>query len=397
MPNPLTQAFVDKIKPTDRRRLIADGACKGLYLDVRPNGRSFRFRFTDKKGVHRSVTIGDAQALKLSEARDRALELRRERALGIGIGEEPKINACPTFRDFVTTIYMPHALTVRRAAKQDWGLFKNHLFPVFGELRLNEITRVHIAAFMQEKRNNGYMSSTCNRLLARLKAVMSYATELEVEGFEKNPARGYKQYKEPAHKDRFLSPAEADNLLTSVRKSESPFLECIIPFLLLTGSRKGEALTARWEHIDWQARRWYIPLTKTGKPRHVPLSEGAVKVLLWTRAKHEALALVSAWIFPNPQTMKPYSSIYYAWHHARKRVGLEDVRIHDLRHSFASALVNRGMTLYDIKEVLGHSNIATTQRYAHLSQERLREAVSQADAHYPVFLPQLNILPLEGE
>lgn len=389
MPNPLSQAFVDKIKAPEKRKFIADGACMGLYLDVRANGRSYRFRYTDKMGVHRNITIGCAQALKLSDARIRAFELKRELALGIGIGALANQNPCPTFKEFVCKTYMPHALTVRRAAEQDWGLFKNHLFPPFGNKRINEITRSDIAAFMQEKRSGGYMASTCNRLLARFKAVMSYATELEVEGFDKNPARGYKQYKEPVHKDRFLSPEEAEDLLASVQKSESPFLQCIIPFLLLTGSRKGEALNARWEHIDWQACRWSIPLTKNGKPRHVPLSDGAIKVLYWTRAKHEQLGINSVWIFPNPQTLKPYSSIYYPWHVARKRVGLEDVRLHDLRHSFASALVNRGMTLYDIKEVLGHANIATTQRYAHLSQERLMEAVSQADAHYHV-----KILPL---
>ena len=386
MPTPLTQAIIDKIKTPEKRRLIADGACQGLYLDVRPNGRSYRYRFTDKRGIHRSVTIGCAQALKLSDARDRTIELKRERALGIGIAAVEKTNPCPTFRDFVRKIYMPHAMSVRRAAQQDWGLFENHLFPVFGDKRLNEITRADISSFMQEKRNGGYMASTCNRLLARLKAVMSYATELEVEGFDKNPARGYKQYKEPPHKDRFLSSEEAEKLQISVQQSESPFLQCIIPYLLLTGARKGEALHARWEHIDWDQRRWFIPLTKNGKPRHVPLSEGAVRVLLWTRARHQALGIVSDWIFPNPQTLKPYSSIYHPWHVARKRAGLCDVRIHDLRHSFASALVNRGMTLYDIKEVLGHANIATTQRYAHLSQERLREAVSHADAHYQIEL-----------
>ena len=167
-----------------------------------------------------------------------------------------------------------------------------------------------------------------------------------------------------------------------MRESESPYLQYIIPFLLLTGARKSEALQARWEFIDFEARRWMIPLTKNGKPRHVPLSNGAITVLLATRQLHEKLGITSPWLFPSPATHKPYTSIYYPWHVARKKAGLTDVRIHDLRHSFASALVNRGMTLYDVKEVLGHSNIVTTQRYAHLSQQRLQEAVMQADEHY---------------
>ena len=381
MPAIMTQAFVDKAKTTDKRQLVADGGCKGLYLDVRQAGKSFRYRYTDHKGVYKAVTIGDATVLKLAEARDKALKFKRERALGVGIGAEP-VEDVPKYEDFVRHCYMPHALTVRRAAHNDWTLFNNHLFPVFGHKRLNEITRSDIGAFMQAKRAQGYMETTCNRLLARLKATLSYASEIEVVGFDKNPARGYRQFKEPIRNDRFLSQDEAERLLEAVRDSESPYLQYIIPFLLLTGARKSEALQARWEFIDFEARRWMIPLTKNGKPRHVPLSNGAITVLLATRQLHERLGITSPWLFPSPATHKPYTSIYYPWHVARKKAGLTDVRIHDLRHSFASALVNRGMTLYDVKEVLGHSNIVTTQRYAHLSQQRLQEAVTQADEHY---------------
>ena len=89
--------IIDKIKTPEKRRLIADGACQGLYLDVRPNGRSYRYRFTDKRGIHRSVTIGCAQALKLSDARDRTIELKRERALGIGIAAVEKTNYLFTY------------------------------------------------------------------------------------------------------------------------------------------------------------------------------------------------------------------------------------------------------------------------------------------------------------
>ena len=262
------------------------------------------------------------------------------------------------------------------------SLFKNHLFPFFGQKRLDEITRSDIAEFMQLKRSEGFMASTCNRLLARLKATLSYATEIEVPGFDKNPARGYRQFKEPPHKDRYLTPEEAERLLIAVQASESPFLQFIVPFLLLTGARKSEVLNAQWQDIDWSAKRWTIPMTKNGKPRHVPLSAGALSTLKMAQNKAQALGLSSYYIFPNPVTAQPYTSIYYPWDVARTNAGLKDVRMHDLRHSFASALVNRGMTLYDVKEVLGHSNITTTQRYAHLSPQRLNDVVSQADAHY---------------
>ena len=146
------------------------------------------------------------------------------------------------------------------------------------------------------------METTCNRLLARLKATLSYASEIEVVGFDKNPARGYRQFKEPIRNDRFLSQDEAERLLEAVRQSESPYLQYIIPFLLLTGARKSEALQGRWEFIDFEARRWMIPLTKNGKPRHVPLSNGAITVLLATRQLHERLGITSPWLFPSPAT-----------------------------------------------------------------------------------------------
>ncbi len=392
MPQNFTQHLVDKLKFEGKRKIVTDGACRGLILDIRESGKSFRYRFVQEDGTYRAITLGDASVLKLAEARDKVQEIKRQRLTRQGQFAPPQV-IVPLYEDFVRQRYIPHSMLVRRAAKNDMSLFKNHLFPFFGQKRLDEISRSDIAEFMQLKRGEGFMASTCNRLLARLKATLSYATEIEVAGFDKNPARGYRQFKEPPHKDRYLSPEEAERLLIAVQKSDSPFLQFIVPFLLLTGARKSEVLNAQWQDIDWAAKRWTIPMTKNGKPRHVPLSAGALSTLQMAQNKAQTLGLSSRYIFPNPATGEPYTSIYYPWHVARSNAGLEDVRMHDLRHSFASALVNRGMTLYDVKEVLGHSNITTTQRYAHLSPQRLNDVVSQADAHYR--LPGQSVLPVD--
>ena len=226
------------------------------------------------------------------------------------------------------------------------------------------------------------MSSTCNRLLARLKASLAYAQELDLIKAEQNPARGFKQFREPPHRDRFLSRDEAQRLILEVSASGSPMLKFIIPFLLVTGARKSEAIHAEWDHIDLTARTWMVPISKNGRPRFIPLTDGALAILEKTRRFTLDKLGPSRFIFPNITTGKPYTQIFYPWDVARRKAGLADVRIHDLRHSFASALVNEGMTLYDVKELLGHANIATTQRYAHLSQDRLMEAASKAGAHY---------------
>lgn len=117
---------------------------------------------------------------------------------------------------------------------------------------------------------------------------------------------------------------------------------------------------------------WRIHTTKLGKPRFVPMSDGVIN-LLESVPRHDW-----EWVFPNPKTLKPYVSIYYSWDSARCEATLEDVRIHDLRHSYASFLVNAGRSLYEVQRLLGHTQIKTTQRYAHLSHDTLLDATNAA-------------------
>jgi len=150
-------------------------------------------------------------------------------------------------------------------------------------------------------------------------------------------------------------------------------LKFIVPMLILTGARKRELLDAKWTDFDLSRRAWRIPITKSGKARHVPLSDGALTLLAAMPRKPDC-----EWAFANPETGKPYVSIFYAWNTARQSVGLSDVRMHDLRHSFASLLINSGRTLYEVQHILGHTQVKTTQRYAHLSQDTLLAAANSA-------------------
>jgi integrase len=132
-------------------------------------------------------------------------------------------------------------------------------------------------------------------------------------------------------------------------------------------------LDARWEDFDLGRRAWRIPITKSGRARHVPLSDGALTLLATMPRKSDC-----EWAFANPETGKPYVSIFCAWNTARKSIGLSDLRMHDLRHSFASLLINSGRTLYEVQHILGHTQVKTTQRYAHLSQDTLLAAANSA-------------------
>lgn len=141
----------------------------------------------------------------------------------------------------------------------------------------------------------------------------------------------------------------------------------------MTGARKREVLDATWQDFDLTRMLWTIPVTKAGKPRHVPISD-AVVTLLNEIPKTPNINF----LFPNPKTGQPFISIFYSWDTARNEAGLADVRIHDLRHSFASFLVNAGRSLYEVQKLLGHTQIKTTQRYAHLTHDTLRDAANAA-------------------
>ena len=160
-------------------------------------------------------------------------------------------------------------------------------------------------------------------------------------------------------------------LYSAVLASDNPMLKYIVPMLLLTGARKREVLDARWDDFDAENRLWRIPFTKSGRPRTVPMSDGVMSVL-------DTVPRIagSPCVFPNPDTKKPYVAIHYAWDTARKRAGLQDVRMHDLRHSFASILINSGRSLYEVQHLLGHTQVKTTERYAHLQQDTLMTAAN---------------------
>ena len=182
--------------------------------------------------------------------------------------------------------------------------------------------------------------------------------------------------------ERYLSEEEAARLYVGLTKSENEMLQYIVPMLILTGARKREVLDARWEDFDIERRQWRIPVNKSGKVRHVTLSDGAVIVL-------QSIPRIPAvpWAFANPKTKKPYVSIFCSWNTTRTKAGLADVRMHDLRHSFASFLVNAGRSLYEVQKILGHTQIKTTQRYAHLRQDSLVDASNVVSRCIPLPMP----------
>jgi integrase len=355
-----------------RKAVYRDTQCKGLALEVRATGgRTWYLTYTNKRGKRHQHRLGDLQDLSLAQARSLADQCRTTVAMGGDPAEEQALlRQTPTFAVFIEEQYLPFIKTYKRSWKCDLSTLRVHLLPAFGDRAMDGIKRVDILSLQQQWIREGKAPGTINKYLVLLRYVFNLAVKWEVPGVSLNPTKDVALLQVDNKRQRFLTADEAQALIDAVRHSDNEVLESIVSMLFITGARKREVLDARWEDIDWNRRIWTIPKTKAGKARYVPLSAAALD-LLESRKRPSGR---SGFIFPNPKTDKPFQSVFYSWDTARKQAGLDDLRMHDLRHSFASFLINGGRSLYEVQQLLGHSNSAMTQRYAHLAHQTLLDA-----------------------
>ena len=375
----LTQESISKLRCPDDKRSIqyCDRDLPGLLLEFRsinPSKSTWWIRYRNNASATKYLRLGHYPDMSLDEARKRA---KTEKAR-IQLGADPRAEddakkVVPTLTEFMEGQYFPHVATRKRTAAKDEEYFRLRLKAAFGHKRLNQITRRDIQLFHSRLRDEGLAPATCNHYLKLAKRALNLAIQWEI--IEKNPVVGIQYYKEDNLIENYLDTEQLRQLLTVLNTDSNRTVCNIILFLLSTGARLNEALQAKWEHIDVERRVWRIPATnsKSGKVRAVPLNDSAIGVLnrLDTKDKFEHL-------FRNMQSGKPYTTIQKVWNRLRNAAGLGHVRIHDLRHSYASMLVNSGRTLYVVQQILGHSNPKVTQRYSHLSTATLQEAASSA-------------------
>jgi integrase len=362
--------------PKGKKKIeLFDIASKGLSLEVRATGgKTYYQRYRDSRRRIRQIKLGDERDLSLADARLLANKVGRQVAMGEDpLGEKQIARTVPTFADFIADQYLPYIRTYKRSWGTDVSLLKNHLLPRFGKKYMDEITRQEIIKMHADRKASGAAAGSANRLLIMMRFVFNLALRWEVPGIKTNPCKAVPLLEENNKRERYLSVEEAQKLYGAVCASDNKMLRFIVPMLILTGARKREVLDAKWDDFDLVRKVWRIPITKSGKSRRVPLSDGALTLLATMPRKFDC-----PWAFANPDTGKPYVSIFYAWNSARKKVGLEDICIHSLRHSHASFLINAGRTLYEVQNILGHSQVKTTQRYAHLSQDTLLAATNAA-------------------
>ena len=361
--------------PAGRHKVdFFDQACIGLVMEVRATGsKTFAYRFRDDHGRQRQVKIANVCDITPTEARKIAQRLKSQAITGRNPAQERKDKRqIPTVAE-LSVRYLDYARTYKRSHDIDERYLRLHLLPRFGRLHLDQLDQTEVMDWLAGKVAAGYAQATVNRWQVILSHMMRMARKWGLPGSERNPLEGVKQKECNNQIERFLTPAETARLKIAVDRSANTQLKYIVALLLLTGCRKRELLDARWEHFDENRKVWRIPTSKTGRARHVPLSDQALAVL-----KEVPRFKGCPWTIPNPATLRPFTAVYNAWDKARRDAHLPDVRMHNLRHSAASYMVNAGQSLYVVGQVLGHAQAKTTARYAHLSQESLLNAVNLA-------------------
>ena len=360
-----------------RDTVFWDRELTGFGVRAYPSGGKVYVAQARGPGGPKRVTVGRHGVVNADEARRRAaLIIARVKA-----GEEPVPEAMaakpangPAVADLAAR-YLEEHMAVRckpKTAETARTVVDRHIVPALGRLPLAAVERAHVTDLHHGLCDTPAMA---NMVVATLSHMYTLAEGWGMVPEGTNPCRSVAKY--PARRrERFLTDAEFDRLGRVLDEAEarggaSPGAVAAIRLLMLTGCRKNEILTLRWEDVDLGTGELRLADTKTG-PRAVPISSAAVRLLAGLPRRTG-----DPWVIPGWRPGTHLRAVDGAWRTVRARAGLADVRLHDLRHSFASRALALGESLPMIGRLLGHTQVETTARYAHLARDSVREAAAR--------------------
>jgi len=371
----ITKRAVDATGPASNDTYLWDDELPGFGLKVTPTGRKVylvQYRLGGRKGRTRRVTIGQHGELTPTAARIEAKRLLGEIALGRDpASDRDKAKADKTLAAVLDQFMTEHVKSKRKAstAREYQRIAKLYIVPRLGRRPISDIKRQDIAKLHHELASKPYQA---NRTLALLSKFFNWAEKHGLRPDGSNPCRHIEKYRE-SRRERFLSEAELARLGDALREAQTdnsatPWAIAAIRLLIFTGARLGEILTLEWEHIHAEHGLLMLADSKTGK-KAIRLNAPARQVLE-SVPRLEGNPFVICGERPGQHLV----NLQKPWRRIRKAAGLHDVRIHDLRHSFASVAASGGQSLLVIGKMLGHSQPATTARYAHLADDPVKAA-----------------------
>ena len=362
-----------------RDTVFWDRDLTGFGVRVYPSGGKVYIAQARGPDGPKRMTVGRHDVLHADQARQRAaLIIARIKA-----GEEPvplplaaRANGGPTEADLAAR-YLEEHVEVRlkpNTQRQVRGVLRRHILPALGKMPLVAIERAQAVDLQQKLCDRPVTANTAVKVLSQMYR-LGEGWGMVPEGCD--PCRSIEKYPE-RRRERFLTDAEFDRLGRVLDEavdsgSASPIAVAAIRLMMLTGCRKNEILTLRWTDVGLEAGELHLGDAKAG-PRTVHLPPTAVR-LLKTLPRREGCP----WVFPGEDREGRFSGggLDYVWQAVRTHAELEDVRLHDLRHSFASRALALGETLPVIGKLLGHNDIETTARYAHLAHDSVHEAAER--------------------
>ena len=366
----LTKRTVDALEADGKNALFWDRELAGLGVRVHTTGRkTWVVQSRGPEGPKR-VTLGRHGELTVDEARKQAALLIDR----IKRGEEPippPHEAEPTVAGLAERFMRTHVERHLKPATVSAyrTVLDKYILPALGGMGLEEVGGAEVTALHHRLRDTPARANTAVHLLSRM-YTLAEAWELVPPG--RNPCLSVRRYR-TRKRERFLTPEEYRRLGRALRQAEAedgiwPAAIAAIRLLVLTGCRRGEILNLGWDDVDRTAGDLRLRDAKAG-PRMVPLTRPALRVL-----DTIPRSLGNPWVIAGQRPGKRLTGLHHYWRPVRERAGLHDVRIHDLRHSYASRALALGESLYTIGKLLGHTSVATSARYAHLMREAEREA-----------------------
>ena len=391
----LTKRYVDGLAAPERELFLWDESLPGFGLRLMTSGvKTYQLQYRDSEGRSYRTTLGRHSVLGLYGAR----RLARQKMAAALLGQDPTagkspIPKGPTFAELADRYLRQHAEVYKknRSVHEDGRLLRKVILPRLGLEDVPSITRADVATLHYSLVATPVQA---NRVLALVSKMFNLAEVWELRPDGTNPCRHLKKYPEKK-RQRYLSTLELSRLgdvLTAAEGAgnESPQVILAIRLILLTGARHNEVLTLRWQDVDAERGALTLPDSKTGRKEIVLAAPTAQ--LLEAASRRSG----SPWVVPGRDPAKHLFSLNGPWRRLRLNAGLADVRIHDLRHTFASTAVGLGLGLPVLAGLLGQTQLATTQRYAHLDLDPRRRAAEAVAGQLDQLLRTHQGLPIEG-
>lgn len=384
----ISKRSLDQMKLPDKDMFYWDDTLKGFGVKHYASGRKSFVLQGRLNGRVRRYTIGTyGSPWSPDQAREQALQYLSQLAQGIDPTAEAKAKKLQGNLAELAEQYLTEVVVRKKVKTQalEQSLIKRHILPLLGRKRVAAISKRDLQKYMIDvaagktaidvktiSRGRAIVKGgkgSANRSMDILSAIFTFAIECGL--CDDNPAKGIKKYRLKIH-DRYLNNDELERLGNALKQAEldgaSTFAIAAIRFMLLSGCRSGEALSLQWNWIDYEHNIAKLPDSKTGQ-KALLLGNGVIQ-LLKTLDRVEGSPLV----FPSSVGGLKTISIQKIWRKVRVMASLDDLRLHDLRHNFASNAVSSGQSLYMVGKLLGHRQTQTTQRYAHLAPDPVRQA-----------------------